>query len=342
MKPHAPPTLKPRPAPSRPPSPDLREGPPGTVYSGPCDLDDDKRAQRITQKIQKHVLDNGNDETRGRELKHRKSNPSPSATDLALEWLINNDAMRLCPSDHNLIQRFVVATFYFSTGGDDWNECGRNDSGKKRNDNGASKCEDGGKWLSSIPECLWRGIGCDKGGSLVQISIENNNLRGEIPPVLSQLMKLKVLALEKGHLTGCIPEAIGELIHLKRLDLDYNSLGGQECAFPDLSKLVNLEQLDLNDNSELSGDLTSIRRSTKLLFVSLHNTKFSGIIPKSLGINASKLQVLTIQNTEIQGDMPESICNLRIDKGGRLHHLVADCTMECSCCTECNGKKPSF
>ena len=344
MKPRAPPTLKPRPAPTRPPSPDLREGPPGTVYSGPCDLDDDKRKQRITQKIQKHVLDNGNDETRGRELKHKhKSNPNPSATDLALEWLINNDAMHLCPSDQYLIQRFVAATLYFSTGGDDWNECGRNDSGKKRNEEGVSKCEDGGKWLSSISECLWHGNECNKEGSLVQISMESNNLRGEIPPELSKLTKLEILALEKGGLTGCIPESIGELNHLERLDLDFNNLGGQECVFLDLSKLVNLKQLDLNDNSELSGDLTSTKNLTKLRFISIHNTKFNGTVPKSLGNNAPKLEVLTVQNTEIHGDMPESICNLRIDKGGRLHHLVADCTtMECSCCTECKGKKSSF
>ena len=342
MKPRAPPTLKPRPAPTRPPSPDLREGPPGTVYSGPCDLDDDKRTLRITQKIQKHVLNNSNDETRGRELKHRKSNPPPSATDLALEWLINNDSMHLCPSDQNLIQRFVAATFYFSTGGDNWNECGRNDSGKKRNDEGASKCEDGEKWLSPNPECSWFGIECDRGGSVIQISMENNNLIGEIPPALSQLTTLEVLALEKGRLTGCIPEKIGELIGLKRLDLDFNNLGGQECGFPDLSKLVNLEQLDVNDNPELSGDLRNIRKLTNLLFISCHNTKFSGTIPNGLGINSSKLQVLTIQNTEIQGDVPESICNLRIDKGGRLYHLVADCDMECSCCTECKGKKSSF
>jgi len=267
---------------------------------------------------------------------------------LALDWLINDDEMRLCPSDQNLIQRFIVATFYFSTGGDDWNECGRNDFGRKRNDKGASKCEDGGKWLSPIPECFWNGNTCDNKGSLVQIIMDNNHLRGEIPGILSQLTKLKILALEKGHLTGCIPESFGKLINLKRLDLDYNKLGGQECMFPDLSKLVNLEQLDLNDNPDLEGDLMGIRRLPKLLFISIHNTKFSGIIPQVLGSNASKLQVLTFQNTKIQGGVPESICNLLLDKGGKLHHLMADCTMECPCCTECSdneslgSKKSSF
>lgn len=307
----------------------------GTVYDGPCKIDDDKRAQRITQKIEKYVFGSA-DGMRGRELSHKTSS-SPPPTDLALDWLINDDARRLCPSDRSLIQRFILATFYFSTGGDNWNECGRNDYGRKKNDEGASQCEDGGKWLSSIPECFWNGNECNNQGSLVQMIMDNNNLRGEIPAILSLLPELKILALEKGHLMGCIPASVGEMVNLKRLDLDYNKLGGPDCVFPDLSRLVNLEQLDLNDNADLEGDLMSVRRSPKLLFISIHNTKFSGIIPQVLGSNASKLQVLTFHNTKIQGGVPESICNLLLDKGGKLHHLMASCTMECSCCTECHS-----
>ena len=343
-KPRPPPTRRPRPPPTKAPTKAAQKTSPepekeaslGTIYDGPCEIDDDKRALRISQKIQKYVLDGAEDRMRGRELSHKSDLPPP-ATDLALDWLINDDTMRLCPSDKSLIQRFILATFYFSTGGDDWNECGRNDYGKKKNDEGASKCEDGGKWLSPIPECYWYGNKCDNQGSLVQIIMDNNSLRGEIPAILYLLPELKILALEKGYLKGCIPASFGEMVNLKRLDLDYNNLGGPECVFPDLSKLINLEQLDLNDNPDLEGDLMSVRRSQKLVFLSLHNTKFRGIIPQVLGSNASKLQVLTFHNTKIQGGVPESICNLLLDKGGKLHHLMASCTMDCSCCTECHS-----
>ena len=355
-KPRPPPTRRPRPSPTRRPPPTRRPRPPptkaptrpaqtmspepeeegtaGNIYSRPCELDDYKRAQRIAQKIEKYVLGNATDKKRGRELKHKSNQPSPP-TDLALDWLINVDAMRLCPSDKNLIQRFILATFYFSTGGDEWNECGRNDYGRKKKNGGDSQCEDGGNWLSPISECSWHGNRCDNQGALVEIIMDNNSLRGEIPASLSQLKELKTLALEKGYLTGCIPESFGEMTNLKRLDFDYNALGGPECVFPDLSNLIDLEQLDLNDNPDLEGDLMSIRKLQNLLFISIHRTKFGGIIPHVLGSNASRLQVFTFYNTDIQGGVPESICDLLLENGGKLHHLMASCSMECSCCTEC-------
>lgn len=41
----------------------------------------------------------------------------------ALDWIANEDEAQLCPDDDNLIQRYIMAVFYYSTDGDRWAEC---------------------------------------------------------------------------------------------------------------------------------------------------------------------------------------------------------------------------
>ena len=46
-----------------------------------------------------------------------------SAQGMALDWITNEDEAELCPDDNNLIQRYIMAVFYYSTDGDRWAEC---------------------------------------------------------------------------------------------------------------------------------------------------------------------------------------------------------------------------
>eukprot|EP00957_Ditylum_brightwellii_P010419 788109-Ditylum_brightwellii.AAC.1 len=41
----------------------------------------------------------------------------------AFEWITQIDPYTSCPQDANLIQRYIMAVFYFSTGGGYWREC---------------------------------------------------------------------------------------------------------------------------------------------------------------------------------------------------------------------------
>jgi hypothetical protein len=40
-----------------------------------------------------------------------------------LDWITIEDEAQLCPNDDNLIQRYIMAVFYYSTDGDRWAEC---------------------------------------------------------------------------------------------------------------------------------------------------------------------------------------------------------------------------
>ena len=70
---------------------------------------------------------------------------------MALRFLLNDDSAQLDPCEvPTIVQRYALATFYFSTDGEDW--------------------ENNDRWLSSSDECNWHGITCN-GGSVTDIDL---------------------------------------------------------------------------------------------------------------------------------------------------------------------------
>ncbi|KAL7543721.1 hypothetical protein ACHAWF_007842, partial [Thalassiosira exigua] len=143
----------------------------------------------------------------------------------ALNWLADVDALKLRHSDPGLVQRYVLAVMYFSTGGPTVRA--DTDLTKKRKDVNAAVLyiSTGGpivradtdltkkrkgpwreptNWLAPVQECGWkskiadgagRGGGvrrCDRNGTVVEISIYNQ-LSGTIPTEIGRLWNLRTL-----------------------------------------------------------------------------------------------------------------------------------------------------
>lgn len=223
-----------------------------------------------------------------------------SAQGKALDWILYHDEALLCPDSDTLIQRYVMALFYFATNGDRWNECSSGTTG--------TLCSYAHRFLDSASECTWAGVTCDNGvitkiefgkkywlctlsifvpgeshkklASFVCSWVEDNNLAGYIPSEISFLVELQALNLERGLLSGHIPSSLGRLTKLRELDLDNNILSG---SIPhELSGAPQLWLLDLNDNF-LSGDIDALQNMPSLKYVQLHSTSVSGTVPSSLG-----------------------------------------------------------
>ena len=77
----------------------------------------------------------------------------------AFEWLANDDGFQVCPEDtQNILQRYVLAVLYYSTGGDDWNNCRAVTA-----PNGGPCTSDSSRFLSSSDVCFWYGVSCNRG-----------------------------------------------------------------------------------------------------------------------------------------------------------------------------------
>jgi len=277
----------------------------------------------------------------------------------ALEWLVEDDKFSSCPQDPKMVQRYVMAVFYYSTDGGNWNECNAASDVcdpveiDSANDN-CTILGDGldvfdipivqgtDSWLSPSYECFWGGLSCRADTLCMdRIEFENDGLGGTLPFELRNLTELRYLIVEEGTTSSTIPSEYGTFSTLHIVDLNFNQLTG---TIPiEIYNLPLLFQLDLNDNLLTGTIATEIGAVPFLQFLQLEVNRFSGTIPTEMG-NNSFLRVAEFFDTMLTGDMPQGLCNLRENANGALFRLTADCDpddmflVNCSvpdCCSDC-------
>ena len=102
--------------------------------------------------------------------------------------------------------RQALVDLYNRTGGANW----------KHNSN----------WLTDAPLSDWYGVRVNANGRVVELTLAQNGLTGQIPETIDTLSQLGVLDLAGNALTGNIPGTIGSLINLGSLLLQNNQLTG--------------------------------------------------------------------------------------------------------------------
>ena len=194
----------------------------------------------------------------------------------AVDWLVYEDSMYLCPGDNYLVQRYILAVLYYATNGHQgWLTCSRS------GDVASNDCPPTTKrFLSNYHECSWAGIGCNVGNFVTRIAFEENGLSGSIPSEIGALFSLKTLRMERGELSGSLPATLGSLANLEKLDLDYNNLWGTLPST--FVHLTNLKLIDLNNN-DLSGSIDVLAGLSNLFFIQLQSNYFSGTVSEAFG-----------------------------------------------------------
>ncbi|XP_065620002.1 receptor-like protein 7 [Quercus suber] len=169
-------------------------------------------------------------------------------------------------------------------------------------------------WKDATDCCSWDGVTCDSvRGDVIGPDLSCSWLYGTIPPTvpyeLSQISQLASLDLSIFHLsleTSVVKRLVQNLTKLRDLHLDFidmssvsltsfmnlssslMSLSLKSCELqgrlPDnIFRLPNLRELNLFDNSELTGDFPLSNWSNPLRSLDLSKTAFSGELPKSIG-----------------------------------------------------------
>ncbi|KAK7267015.1 hypothetical protein RIF29_19679 [Crotalaria pallida] len=161
--------------------------------------------------------------------------------------------------------------------------------------------------------------------SLEIVNVSSNFLYGDIPQELSTLSYLQALILDdnmfSGHLpnwlnpaltvlsvknnlfNGTLPDSLGRVENLRILSLSHNHFYG---SVPDLSRLTNLQVLELDDNA--FGPQFP-RLGNKLVTLVLRNNKFRSSIPDEVS-SYNQLERLDISSNTFVGPLQIAMLSL--------------------------------
>ncbi|KAL3652859.1 hypothetical protein CASFOL_002540 [Castilleja foliolosa] len=166
---------------------------------------------------------------------------------------------------------------------------------------------------------------CEMKG-LRTLDLSNNQLSGNLPHCLWNLVFLSVARLSSNKISGPIPNSIGQARYLMLLQLNNNSITGEIPS--SLQNCTWLGVLDIGDNM-LHGKLPKWIGSHKLGLAGLRlrNNKFYGDIPSSY-CQLHRLQIMDLANNQLTGNIPSCFGDFSgMLKGAILPDLFSGATL---------------
>ncbi|KVI02518.1 Protein kinase, ATP binding site-containing protein [Cynara cardunculus var. scolymus] len=136
--------------------------------------------------------------------------------------------------------------------------------------------------------------------SIVVISLNNNNLRGENLEAISNCKKLTHLYISRNQISGILPDSLSHLNNLKKLDISNNAFSGTLSSLPRISGLIEF----IAQNNQLSGSIPEFDFSNLATF-NVSNNNLSGPIPPGGDLfNATSY----LGNPQLCGDPLPNLC----------------------------------
>lgn len=146
-----------------------------------------------------------------------------------------------------------------------------------------------------------------KWGNLEYVDLSQNLLKGSIPEITPQFLRLNYLNLSHNSLTSSLPKAIARYPKLRVLDLSSNHLDGPFLT--DLLSTPTLQELYLADNLFTGAIEFSPPTASSIQVLDLSHNQINGSLPDRLG-SLTRLQVLYLAANNISGSLPTSLSNL--------------------------------
>lgn len=179
----------------------------------------------VTEDLLFRLLDSASVDN-GEALRNRRS-PQHAA----LEWLRTPDGFNGVRNDDVFLQRYALATLYYSTAGEGWT------------------ANDG--WLSDANACDWFSSGgsllCNNDGMITSIMLSNNGLNGNLPNEIGILSQLQSIMLSGNtRLTGPVPSTLRNLGNLQSIYIEGTGLSAlppEICELPLTDFWANCEEI---------------------------------------------------------------------------------------------------
>ena len=169
-------------------------------------------------------------------------------------------------------------------------------------------------WLSDQPLGTWYGVTTNDNGRVIELSVPDNGLWGEIPREIVHLQKLKRMDLSENRMDEALPAEIGDLRDLEALNLSGNSFLGWGTSIPaELGKLSKLRWLNLNDTrfeGRIPPELGNLKSVTRLELADLW---VYGSVPPEFRMLANLRHLDISDNRFLEGGLPQQLTEVPLE-----------------------------
>lgn len=164
-------------------------------------------------------------------------------------------------------------------------------------------------WLQQGNDvCTWLGVrDCFK-GKVRKLVLEFFNLTGTLDSnILTRLDQLRVLSFKGNSLSGQIPN-LSSLVNLKSIYLNDNNFSGE---FPASVSTLHRVKVIVISGNRISGEIpASLLKLPRLYVLYLQDNLFTGSIP---GFNQTGLKYLNVSNNKLSGEIPVTPALIRFN-----------------------------
>ena len=213
-------------------------------------------------------------------------------------------------------------------------------------------------WMTDTDVCEWFGVVCwdtndNKKGRVRHLNLDDNNLKGTIPPSIFALDTLTTITVSRNKVVMRF-DAIQQAPHMRKINIAntdtvlFDGIENATSFFAHLQadrldiggtipsqilRMSNLQTLSMSDCSlegTISSDIGNMRNLTNLY---LHGNSLYGQIPTHVG-NLNKLKVLSLAKNKLTGVIPGTMTQLtalqalslndQVTKGGGISGELLD------------------
>ncbi|KAH6754833.1 hypothetical protein C2S52_023672 [Perilla frutescens var. hirtella] len=169
---------------------------------------------------------------------------------------------------------------------------------------------------------------------LTDLYLAFNEIHGNIPSGIGNLVSLNTIAVANNHLEGPIPEGLGKLSNLHMLHATNNRFNNSLPS--SFGNLTSLNRLYLDGNNLLGNLPSTLGNCTNLLDFDLSFNNFSGVIPPEIMSLSSISISFVLSNNHFEGEIPDEVGSLRnlvtLDMSnnrlsGRIPNTLAKCVI---------------
>ena len=162
-------------------------------------------------------------------------------------------------------------------------------------------------WDLNQPINAWYGVELNDAGCLRSLILNNNGLKGSIPPEIGNFENVLQIKMDDNALVGSLPDKLYDLALIETLSLLNNQLSGELSSIVD--HLKSIGTLNLMGN-QFSGPIPKeIGNLHHITWLGLNNNQFSGEIPHEIG-QLTTLGSLWASFNQLSGPIPEEFGNM--------------------------------